>query len=283
LQNKGNLQQIINTRYPIMSIIKNTFKALKKQNKKAFIPFITAGDSGLDNTFALMQVLVDNGADVIELGVPFSDPMADGPIIAKSHERAVANGVSLRNVLDLVKRFRQINDTTAIVLMGYLNPIEVFGYQAFADAASKSGVDGVLVVDMPPEEAHDLKTCLDGVDVDFIFLVAPTTTDDRLAFLATIASGFIYFVALKGITGAGHLDVDLVKTHLLRIRQTVNLPIGVGFGIKDAKSAKAVSEHADAVIVGSSLVAFVEQYADDKDKMLASVGVLANEISSVIK
>ncbi|BBB23321.1 tryptophan synthase alpha chain [Abyssogena phaseoliformis symbiont OG214] len=251
--------------------------------KKAFIPFITAGDGGLDNTLELMQVLVKNGADVIELGVPFSDPMADGPTIAKSHERAVKDGVSLSDVLALVKKFRQSNDTTATVLMGYLNPIEVFGYQAFANVASESGVDGVLVVDMPPEEAHDLKQSLDGVDIDLIFLVAPTTTDERLAFLATIASGFIYFVALKGVTGAGHLDVDLVKTHLLRIRQTVDLPIGVGFGIKDAKSAKAVSEHADAVIVGSSLVAFVAQYANDRDKMLASVGRLADEISTAIK
>jgi tryptophan synthase alpha chain len=149
-----------------------------------------------------MQVLVKNGADVIELGVPFSDPMADGPVIAKSHERAVADGVSLRDVLALVKKFRQGNDTTAIVLMGYLNPIEVFGYQAFAKAAQESGVDGVLVVDMPPEEACDLKACLNNSGVDFIFLVAPTTTDKRLKSLANIASGFVYFVALKGVTGA---------------------------------------------------------------------------------
>ncbi len=277
------MQKVINIRQQIMSRIKNIFQNLKKQRQKAFIPFITAGDSGLDNTFELMQVLVKNGADVIELGVPFSDPMADGPVITKSHGRAVADGVSLCDVLNLVEKFRQANDTTAIVLMGYLNPIEVFGYQAFANAASESGVDGVLVVDMPPEEAHGLKQNLDEVGIDFIFLVAPTTTDVRLAFLATIASGFIYFVALKGVTGAGHLDVDLVKTHLLRTRQMVDLPIGVGFGIKDAKSAKAVSEYADAVIVGSSLVAFVEQYANDRDKMLASVGRLADEISTAIR
>ncbi|SMN16044.1 Tryptophan synthase alpha chain [uncultured Candidatus Thioglobus sp.] len=266
-----------------MSRIKRIFTDLKQTGQKAFIPFITAGDSGLENTYELMLTLVENGANVIELGVPFSDPMADGPVIAKSHERAVADGVSLRDVLALVKKFRQGNDTTAIVLMGYLNPIEVFGYQAFAKAAQESGVDGVLVVDMPPEEACDLKACLNNSGVDFIFLVAPTTTDKRLKSLANIASGFVYFVALKGVTGAGHLDVDLVRTHLLRIRQMIDLPIGVGFGIKDAKSAKAVSEHADAVIVGSSLVAFVEQYADDKAKMLESVGALANEISSAIK
>ena len=265
-----------------MSRLSQVFSKLPV-NQKAFIPFITAGDSGLDNTYELMQTLVENGADVIELGVPFSDPMADGPMIAKSHERAVADGVSLHDVLDLVKRFRQTNNTTAIVLMGYLNPIEVFGYQAFATAASNSGVDGVLVVDMPPEEASDLKQDLDAVDIDFIFLVAPTTTNDRLVSLANMASGFVYFVSLKGVTGAGHLDVDSVNSNLNRIRQYIDLPVGVGFGIKDAATALAVSKHADAVIVGSSLVAFVEKYAADKDKMLSTVGELANEISSAIK
>ncbi len=274
-----------------MSRLSSVFANLPNGHK-AFIPFITAGDSGLDNTYELMLTLVDNGADVIELGVPFSDPMADGPMIAKSHERAVAAGVSLRDVLALVKKFRAVNNTTAVVLMGYLNPIEVFAqqggtensdYQAFAKEASQSGVDGVLVVDMPPEEASDLKQSLDAVDIDFIFLVAPTTTDVRIKFLSTIASGFVYFVSLKGVTGAGHLDIDSVNHNLARIRQYIDLPVGVGFGIKDAKTAKAVSNNADAVIVGSSLVAFIEQYASDKDKMLASVGNLAHEISSAIK
>ncbi|BAF62026.1 tryptophan synthase subunit alpha [Candidatus Vesicomyidisocius calyptogenae] len=253
------------------------------KNHKVFIPFITAGDSGLDNTFELMQVLVKNGADVIELGVPFSDPMADGPVISRSYERTVKDGVSLSDVFTVVKKFRQTNNTTAIVLMGYLNPIEVFGYQPFANAASESGVDGVLVVDMPPEEAYGLKQILDGVGINFIFLVAPTTMDERLVFLATIASGFIYFVSLKGVTGAEYLDINLVKTHILRIRQVIDLPIGVGFGIKDAISAKIVSEYADAVIVGSSLVGLVERYANDRTKMLAKVGYLANEISTIIK
>jgi len=266
-----------------MSRITTVFNQLSEAGTKAFIPFITAGDSGLDNTYDLMLTLVDNGADVIELGVPFSDPMADGPMIAKSHERAVADGVSLHDVLDLVKKFRQTNDTTAIVLMGYLNPIEVFGYQAFADVASESGVDGVLVVDMPPEEAHDLKQRLDGVDIDFIFLVAPTTTNDRLAFLSNVASGFVYFVSLKGVTGAGHIDVDAVNANMARIRQFIDLPVGVGFGIKDAATAKAVSTAADAVIVGSSLVSFIEQYATDRDKMLTSVGALSAEISAAVK
>ncbi|MBC8493644.1 MAG: tryptophan synthase subunit alpha [Candidatus Thioglobus sp.] len=264
-----------------MSRLAQVFSDLPK-GQKAFIPFITAGDSGLDNTYELMLTLVENGASVIELGVPFSDPMADGPMIAKSHERAVELGISLKDVLALVAKFRLVNSTVAIVLMGYLNPIEVYGYQAFARDAQANGVDGVLVVDMPPEEAHDLKQQLDANEVDFIFLVAPTTTDARIEFLATIASGFVYFVSLKGVTGAGHLDVDSVKKNLARIRRYIDLPVGVGFGIKDAQTAQAVSENADAVIVGSSLVAFVEQYGEDKDKMLASVGSLAKEISSAI-
>lgn len=265
-----------------MSRLSKVFSDLKTQEKKAFIPFITAGDSGLENTYELMNSLVESGADVIELGVPFSDPMADGPVIARSHERAVADNISLRDVLDLVKRFRQTNDQTAIVLMGYLNPIEAFGFDNFSKAAKECGVDGVLVVDMPPEEAHDLKQQLDQVEVDFIFLVAPTTTDDRLAFLATIASGFVYFVSLKGVTGAGHLDIDSVKENMSRIRQYVDLPVGVGFGIKDAQSARAVSATADAVIVGSALVSFVEQYGNDKHKMLSNVKNLAGEIANAI-
>ena len=266
-----------------MSRLKGIFSQTRAQDSKAFIPFITAGDSGLDNTLELMKTLVASGADVIELGVPFSDPMADGPVIAKSHERAVADGVSLSDVLALVARFRQANNDTAIVLMGYLNPIEVYGYERFAVDAKAAGVDGVLVVDMPPEEAHDLKQCLDQHEIDFIFLVAPTTTDERLAFLANIASGFVYFVSLKGVTGSGNLDVDLVNENLRRIRQTIELPVGVGFGIKDASSAKAVSELADAVIVGSSLVSFIEQYAENRDKMMATVASLSSEIAQAIK
>ncbi len=266
-----------------MSRLASIFSDLKSNNSKAFIPFITAGDSGLDNTLELMNTLVLSGADVIELGVPFSDPMADGPVIAKSHERSVEDGVSLRDVLNLVKQFRQTNTTTAIVLMGYLNPIEVYGYAKFADDAKNVGVDGVLVVDMPPEEAHDLKQNLDENEIDFIFLVAPTTTDDRLEFLANIASGFVYFVSLKGVTGSGNLDIDSVNSNMKRIRKHIDLPVGVGFGIKDATSAKAVSELADAVIVGSSLVSFVEQYAENKDKMIESVANLSSEIAGAIK
>lgn len=257
--------------------------AVFNNQTKVFIPFITAGDSGLDNTFELMQTLVKNGADVIELGVPFSDPMADGVVIAASHQRAVDDGISLQNVLDLVKQFRQTNNITPIVLMGYLNPIEVFGYQNFANCAAKSGVDGVLIVDMPPEEAHDLKQFLDDMEVDFIFLIAPTTTDERLKILADIASGFVYFVSLKGVTGAANLDIEMVNTNLDRVRKFINLPVGVGFGIKDSTSAKNISKSADAVIVGSAFVSFIEQYASHKAKMIDSIGALSLEISNAIK
>lgn len=237
----------------------------------------------MDNTLMLMQTLVENGADVIELGVPFSDPMADGAVIAASHQRAVDKGISLQDVLDLVQKFRQSNNKTAVVLMGYLNPIEVFGYQNFANQAQQSGVDAVLVVDMPPEECHDLKRFLDGVGIDFIFLIAPTTTDERLTLLANIASGFVYFVALKGITGAKNLDLQVVNDNLIRIRRFIDLPIGVGFGIKDATSARAVSKTADAVIVGSALVSFVEQYASNQAKMIESIGALSFDIANAIK
>ncbi|HIE77304.1 MAG TPA: tryptophan synthase subunit alpha [Candidatus Thioglobus sp.] len=265
-----------------MSRLNKVFSSLKQDNRKAFIPFITAGDSGIENTFELMQSLVNNGANIIELGVPFSDPMADGPVIAKSHERAVADGISLRDVLGLVRRFRKSNTYTPIVLMGYLNPIEVFGYEDFANQASQAGVDGVLVVDMPPEEAHDLKHLLNIVGIDFIFLVAPTTTDYRLKLLSKIASGFVYFVSLKGVTGAGNLEINSVNEHLERIRKYIDLPLGVGFGIKDTDTAKAVSKTADAVIVGSSIVSFIEKHAKHKDKMINAVSKFAKEISSSI-
>ncbi len=265
-----------------MSILANIFENLRQSGRKAFIPFITAGDGGLDNTEALIFSLAENGADIIELGVPFSDPMADGPVIAKSHERAVADGVSLADVLTTVERFRERNEETGIVLMGYTNPVEIYGYKAFAERAKEVGVDGVLMVDMPPEEAQDLKKELDDVSIDLIFLVAPTTTKERLQQIARIASGYIYYVSLKGVTGAGNLDVDSVNHHLSRMRKYINLPVGVGFGIKDAKTAQKISETADAVIVGSTIVSIVEQLSSDRDKMVTKVGNLALKISNAI-
>ena len=265
-----------------MSRISNIFKKLDDQDQTAFITFITAGDGGLDGCEALVFTLADSGADIIELGMPFSDPMADGPVIAKSHERAVADGINLDSVFAIVERFREHNQTTGIVLMGYTNPIEVYGYKEFAIRADEAGVDGILVVDMPPEEAADLKQELDKYKIDLIFLVAPTTTDERLEQISKIASGYIYYVSLKGVTGAANLDIDSVNYHLERMRNYIQLPVGVGFGIKDADTAKQVGENADAVIVGSALVSIVEELASDKDKMVTKVGNLAKEISSAI-
>ena len=265
-----------------MSRIFDIFKKLDEADQTAFIPFITAGDGGLDNCEALVFTLADSGADIIELGMPFSDPMADGPVIAKSHERAVADGIDLNDVFAIVERFREHNQDTGIVLMGYTNPIEVYGFKDFAMRADEAGVDGILVVDMPPEEAADLKTELDKLNIDLIFLVAPTTTDERLENISKIASGYIYYVSLKGVTGAGNLDVDSVNLHLERMRNYIHLPVGVGFGIKDAQTAKQVGENADAVIVGSALVSIVEELSSDRDKMVTKVGNLAKEISSAI-
>ena len=265
-----------------MSQISSIFNKLNKSGGKAFIPYIMAGDGGLDNSEALVFTLANKGADIIELGMPFSDPMADGPVIAKSHERTVADGVSVNDVFAIVERFREHNQSTGIVLMGYTNPIEVYGYKAFAQRAKETGVDGVLVVDMPPEEAHELKLELDKLEIDFIFLVAPTTTDERLKHIAKIATGYIYYVSLKGVTGAGNLDIDSVNHHLTRMKNYIKLPVGVGFGIKNAEIAKQVSENADAVIVGSALVSIVEQLSGDKDKMITKIGNLSNEISTAI-
>ena len=262
--------------------IAKTFGDLKNTNQKAFISFIMAGDPNLDKTYDLMVAFPKYGVDIIELGIPFTDPMADGPVIAKSHERAVADGIDLHDVFAIVERFREHNQSTGIVLMGYTNPIEVFGFTDFAARADEAGVDGILVVDMPPEEAADLKKELDKYQIDLIFLVAPTTTDERLEDISKIASGYIYYVSLKGVTGAGNLDVDSVNFHLKRMRNYIKIPVGVGFGIKDAQTAKQVGENADAVIVGSALVSIVEELSSDKDKMVTKVGNLAKEISSAI-
>lgn len=242
-----------------MSRIQTTFEALRRDGRKALIPYITAGDPDLRTTATLMQALVDCGADILELGVPFSDPSSDGPVIQRAVERALARGTSLRDVLALVKEFRQSNQSTPVVLMGYLNPIEYLGYGAFAEAASEAGVDGVLVVDMPPEEADELHAALQAKGVDGIFLVAPTTREERARSICKNSSGFVYYVSLKGVTGAGHLDIEEVERQLGRLRGWTDLPLGVGFGIHDAQSAARIAKVADAVVVGSALVARIAE------------------------
>ncbi len=242
-----------------MSRIKTTFEQLQAQGRKALIPFITAGDPHPDLTVTLMQALVAGEADIIELGVPFSDPMADGPTIQRASERALKHGVSLRSVLGMVREFRTIDTRTPVVLMGYANPIESYGAAAFAQAAADAGVDGVLVVDYPPEECVNLAAHLRAASIDPIFLLAPTSTEARFAEVAQVGSGYIYYVSLTGVTGAGHLDLDEVAHRIPQIRALVGMPVGVGFGIRDAASARRIAAVADAVVIGSRIIEELEQ------------------------
>jgi tryptophan synthase alpha chain len=245
------------------SRIAATFEALARDKRKALIPYICAGDPIPDATVDVMHALARGGADVIELGVPFSDPMADGPVIQKASERALAQGIGMAQVLDYVRTFRQDDARTPVVLMGYANPIERYGVPRFIGDAKAAGVDGVLVVDYPPEEAEAFAAPLKAAGMDPIFLLAPTSTDERMAAVGRIASGYVYYVSLKGVTGAGHLDTDAVATMLPRIRAQVSVPVGVGFGIRDAASAQAVGRVADAVVIGSRLVQIMETQKRD--------------------
>ena len=259
-----------------MSRIDSCFQTLRRTGRKALIPYITAGDPRPELTVSLLHTLVAAGADIIELGVPFSDPMADGPVIQRACERALQQGVSLRQVLELVQTFRHTDQATPLVLMGYLNPIERMGYQDFARAAAAAGVDGVLTVDLPPEEAQELLTALLAVNLDPIFLLAPTSTPARIRQVAALARGYVYYVSLKGVTGAATLDVADVQQKLEVIRRYTDLPIGVGFGIKDAASAAAVARVADAVVVGSALVSRIEQLAAEPERLQVELaGLLA--------
>jgi tryptophan synthase alpha chain len=235
-----------------------TFARLRAAGRTALIPYVTAGDPSPAATVPLLNALVAAGADVIELGVPFSDPMADGPVIQRASERALAQGVGLGIVLGMVTEFRRANTATPIVLMGYANPIEAMGITAFADRASKAGVDGVIVVDYPPEEAHEFADCLDMRGIAPIFLLSPTTPEARMAAVGRMGRGYAYYVSLKGVTGAGHLDTSEVTAKLAEIRKRVALPVGVGFGIRDAGSAQAIAAHADAVVIGSRIIQEIE-------------------------
>ena len=237
-----------------MSRIAERFQQLAEQGRKAVVPYIVVGDPGPDITVPLMHGLVEAGADIIELGVPFSDPMSEGPVIQLAHERALANGISLRDALEAVRSFRENDSETPVLLMGYANPVEHMGYQAFADAAKEAGLDALLTVDIPPEEVGAVNEQLHRVGMDNIFLVAPTTPDERIGRIVDQASGFIYYVSLKGVTGAGHLDMDDVAHHLARIRSRTELPVAVGFGIKDAESAASVARLSDGVVVSSAII-----------------------------
>ena len=245
------------------SRIDATFAALKKSDRRALIPFITAGDPSPAATVPIMHALVEAGADVIELGVPFSDPMADGPVVQRSSERALAQGTRLRDVLDMTAEFRKTNATTPVVFMGYANPIEAMGEAVFVNAAKDAGVDGVLVVDYPPEEAGEFAALLVSSGLAPIFLLSPTTPSSRIAIVARLARGYVYYVSLKGVTGAANIDVADVAEKLENIRKYVSIPIGVGFGIRDGASARAVGACADAVVIGSALVQTIADAGDD--------------------
>lgn len=254
-----------------MARIAQAFQQLHKRGRRALIPYVTAGDPEPWITVPLMHALVKAGADILELGVPFSDPMADGPVIQRAAERALKNRVRLTDVLAMVNEFRAKDDKTPVVLMGYLNPVEVMGYARFAVEAAAAGVDGVLTVDLPPEEAGDFTAQLRRHGLDAIFLLAPTSGEERLKRIADAASGFIYYVSLRGVTGAAHLDVNEVETKLKAVRRHARLPVGVGFGIGTPEAAAAVARIADAVVVGSAIVRRIEELAGSPDRILAEV------------
>jgi len=247
-----------------MSRIAGTFAKLKGQGKKALIPFITAGDPDPKLTVPLMHTLAKAGCDVIELGVPFSDPMADGPVIQRSSERALKHGVSLKDVLGYVTEFRKTDRATPVVVFSYANPIEALGLERFADAAKAADADGVLVVDYPPEEALPLVRLLDARGLDTIFLLSPTTTDSRLGQVGKLGRGYLYYVSLRGVTGAANIDLSDVAARVTRVRSFSQLPVGVGFGIRDAATAKAIAALSDAVVIGSALIQEIEKAPRDK-------------------
>jgi len=265
-----------------MSRIEACFAELKKQQRKALIPYITAGDPTQATTVPVMHAMVEAGVDVIELGVPFSDPMADGPVIQKACERSLASGTSLRDVLAMVSEFRRDNDRTPVVLMGYLNPVEIMGYERFADACVDAGVDGVLLVDLPPEECDDVAPLFKQRGVDLIFLIAPTTTDARISRIAAAASGYLYYVSVKGVTGSASLNVEEVAHRVETIRNLAQLPIGVGFGIKDAQSARAVSQVSDGVVVGSALVNQAAENVDTPDRIAPAVAAILADMRAAM-
>lgn len=264
-----------------MNRIEQRFQVLRQEGRKALVTYIVNGDPAPDITLDAMHCMVKAGADILEIGVPFSDPMAEGPVIQRSHERALAHHISLRDTLALVKTFRTKDQQTPVVLMGYANPVERMGYATFASLAKESGVDGLLTVDMPPEEAENLHPLLEQAGVETIFLLAPTSAETRVKKVAELAGGFIYYVSLKGVTGASHMDLDSVKDKLTLIGRYSKLPILVGFGIKDGASAQAVARYADGVVVGSALVDIMGSGAS-RDQILDNLAAKVGSIRAAL-
>lgn len=262
-----------------MSRLKACFERLAAESKKALIPYVMTGDPQPEVTLPLMHAMVESGASIIELGAPFSDPMADGPVIQAAAERSLEFHTSLHDVFVVAKQFREKDDQTPIVLMGYLNPIEVMGYATFAQLAAESGIDGVITVDMPPEEAEDYIAALKEYQIDPIFLIAPTTTEERMKKIGAVASGFVYYVSLKGVTGAATLDVAGVVERVSLIRKHIDLPIGVGFGINNAETAASLSSCADAVVVGSAIV---NRMAAQKDTKSEQTSIIVRDVTELL-
>ena len=264
----------------IATRIGETFARLKAQNKKALVTFVTAGDPAREITVPLMHAMVKSGVDVIELGVPFSDPMAEGPVIQRSSERALALGVGMADVFAYVAEFRKTDRETPIVLMGYANPIEHMGLKIFGDRAKAAGVDGVIVVDYPPEESHELLTTMDAVGIDVVYLLSPTSTAERIEMVANVGRGYIYYVSLKGVTGAANIDTAEVAAAVAKIKAKTDLPIGVGFGIRDGETARRVADVADAVIIGSRIIQEMEK--SSPDVAIANVQALLQDIRAAM-
>ncbi len=261
-----------------MSRLKACFDDLAKTNRKALIAFITAGDPNPDFTVPMMHAMVAAGTDIIELGVPFSDPMADGPVIQRASERALEHHMSLNKVLTLVIEFRKTNQQTPVVLMGYLNPIEIMGYENFANAMQRAEVDGVVTVDLPPEEATECVELLKARDIDQIFLLAPNSPSERIKKIAALGGGYLYYVSLKGVTGAGHLNVSDVENKLLQIREHTKLPVAVGFGVKTAETAKAIADLAEGVVVGSAFINKIAENLDSPEQAKIEIIELINSM-----
>jgi tryptophan synthase alpha chain len=265
-----------------MSRLQTVFQNLRQSGRTALIPYITAGDPVPEFSVACMHAMVQAGADILELGVPFSDPMADGPVIQAACERALKHRISLRQVLEMVAEFRRQNSKTPVVLMGYTNPIEVMGYEKFAEAAVQAGVDGVITVDLPPEESADVLLHFRAAGLDPVFLLAPTSTAERMRKICAAAAGFVYYVSLKGVTGAASLDLKNVALKVAAIREHTQLPVGVGFGIKNAETARQVATIADAVVVGSALVQRIAEHVADPQTAMRSVAALLTEIRAAL-
>ena len=263
-----------------MSKIQTTFLRLKSENKKALIPFITAGDPHPDMTVQMLHTLVESGADMIEVGIPFSDPMADGPVIQRASERALANNTGITKTIQLVKEFRKKDNNTPIILMGYANPIEAIGIENFVGLIKEADVDGVITVDYPPEESKDFVALLKKQDIDSIFLLSPTTEDSRIKLITEQATGFLYYVSLKGVTGSANIDINQVSERVNNIKKYSDLPIAVGFGARDAETAKQVALISDAVVIGSRIINEVEN--SNQEDLLTNIRSLVSEIKRAI-